>query len=162
MGLMVVGGLPAVAAGRCRGPVWHQALQRQTHRSLIPHPRDRMFPPPGLPTHCLSPPHSSGMLTGTLPGNQMPACCCPSAAFQQHLRARRSVLCPPVLQTPRPSSWERRGPCRAIKGHEGRGEIMGGVLASVYKEPHLTCSPWSPRDTPGVGTRVHPIYQWGD
>lgn len=48
---------PAVAAGLC-----------QSRRSPVPAaPGERTFPPTVLPTHCLSPLHSSGMLAGTLP-----------------------------------------------------------------------------------------------
>lgn len=104
-------------------------------------------PAPGLPTHCLSPPHSSGMLTGTLPGNQMPACCYPSAAFQQHLCSPWiSVLCLPILQTPCSElRGEAMGPSEPSRATRDVGRSWG-MLASAYKEPQLTCSPWSPRN----------------
>lgn len=77
----------------------------------------------------------------------------------------------PVDQRPLPPSSadalsellrEAVGPSEPSRATRDLGRSWGAVLASAYKEPHLTCSPWSPRDTPGVGTRVHPIYQWGD
>lgn len=99
--------------------------------TLLPTPGERTFPPTVLPTHCLSPLHSSRMLAGTLPRQperqrvailQSPSGTCEGC--------RERPPCLRVLHTPcSRAPRESRRPLRTTDGLEGKWGVMADSCA---------------------------------
>lgn len=118
--------------------------------ALLPTPGERTFPPTVLPTHCLSPLHSSGMLAGTLPRQperqrvailQSPSGTCEGCREHPPYLRVLQTLC---SRAP----GEGRGPLGIPDGLRGSGGVVP-MPVSAHEELSLKDSPWDP-GTPEV------------
>lgn len=109
------------------------------HTAPLPTPWEGTFPPTVLPTHCLSPLHSSGMRVGTLPRQRNASALLSFTLFQAPVKAvEQHPPCLQALQNPAPELPREKWGVRGVKG----SQLM---LGSAYQEPSSKNSPWSPK-----------------